>query len=375
MAMFLTSWVSGGVGGRGLRTAALVAAQATSLLIGAAGAHALSGAESPVQWLGRALAGPAAQMCEVGDTLSAADIAERVNPAVVTITNLQAFSQRGDDGDAVPVGAGSGFIIDGEGHVVTNAHVVAGAVELSVEFHDGTTVDAKVIGLDEFQDIAVIRLSLPAGVDLPGIAPLGDSTLVRPGDRVVAIGSALGEFTNTVTEGTVNAVGRSLGGYGLSNLIQHDAEIWHGNSGGPLLNMQGEVVGVNSAGISDEEAESVLDPARISFAVAINPARELVSELIVKGVVVRPYLGITGQPDAAGHLVAEVVEGGPAAVAGLEPGDLIIAIDGESLNRRTNLLERLFDHAPGDTLTLTIERDGEELAIEVVLGERPAESD
>ena len=374
--MFLRSSIAAGSGGRSLRTVALIAAQATSLLVGAAGAHALANNEFPASWLTSLLAGPATQSCVVEGELSVADIAERVNPAVVTITNMQQLSQRGnDDESAVPVGSGSGFIIDAEGHVVTNSHVVADAVELSVEFHDGTTVPATVVGQDEMQDIAVIQLALTDGVELPGIVPFGDSSLVRPGDRVVAIGSALGEFTNTVTEGTVNAVGRSLGGYGLSNLIQHDAEIWHGNSGGPLLNMHGEVIGVNSAGISDEAADSAIDPARISFAVAINPARDLVDVLIAQGFVARPYLGIDGQPDANGHLVAEVVDDGPAATAGLEPGDVITAIDGEPLSRRTNLIERLFEHEPGQTVTLTVERDGEELTIEVVLGERPAASD
>jgi 2-alkenal reductase len=374
--MFLRSTIAAGPGGRSLRTVALIAAQATSLLVGAAGAHVLANNQFPANWLTSLLAGPTTQSCVAEGELSVADIAERVNPAVVTITNMQQLSQRGnDDESAVPVGSGSGFIIDAQGHVVTNSHVVADAVELSVEFHDGTTVSATVVGQDEMQDIAVIQLTLTDGVELPGIVPFGDSSLVRPGDRVVAIGSALGEFTNTVTEGTVNAVGRSLGGYGLSNLIQHDAEIWHGNSGGPLLNMKGEVIGVNSAGISDEAADSAIDPARISFAVAINPARELVDVLIVNGFVARPYLGITGQPDADGHLVAEVVADGPAATAGLEPGDVITAIDGEQLGRRTNLIERLFEHEPGETVTLTIERDGEELTIEVVLGERPAASD
>ena len=368
---------SGGTRGRALRTGVLVAAQASALFVGAVGAHTLATENDPATWLSQRFASPAAEVCEVAPgAMSVADVAARVNPAVVTITNLQQNAGRGNNDDAaMPVGTGSGFIIDQTGRVVTNAHVVEGADELIVEFQDGATVPATLIGRDEIQDVAVIQLDLTDGTELPGVVTLGDSTTVRPGDQVVAIGSALGEFSNTVTEGTVNAVGRSLGGYGLSNLIQHDAEIWHGNSGGPLVNMQGEVIGVNSAGVSGDAAGAELMPARISFAIAINPVQVLVDDLIADGVVSRPYLGITGEPTVNGHLVVEVVEDGPAAAAGLRADDIITAINGVTLNRRSILLDQLFEYQPGDTVTLTVERDGQELTLEVVLGERPELTD
>jgi len=269
--------------------------------------------------------------CDVpAEDLSVADVAERVNPAVVTLTNLQngggaeaipgisgipgigdipgmpADPGQGDaPGGAMPVGTGSGFIVDEAGHVVTNAHVVDGSDKLSAMFEDGTKVDATLVGKDDLLDIAVVQLDLPAGKDVPGVACFGDTDTLRPGDQVVAIGSALGEFTNTVTEGTVNAKGRDLDGYGMNSLIQHDAEIWHGNSGGPLLNLKGEVVGVNAAGISSDQMGTA--PADIAFAIDGNAAKDVVSQLIEHGSVDRPFLGIQGQPLPLGHMVDDVV--------------------------------------------------------------------
>jgi S1-C subfamily serine protease len=233
--------------------------------------------------------------------LSVADAAEKTNPAVVTILNLQPLDQAdlrgfdgieglpglpdipgidevpgidGDDGSEalpgieeapgegtgdnpqidepaedtlVPVGTGSGFIVDEEGHVVTNAHVVDGAQELMVALADGTEVPATVVGSDALLDVAVLELDLPAGESVPGVATFGDSSALRAGDQVIAVGNALGSFPNTVSEGTVNGTDRAFPNEGgLTTMIQHDAEIWHGNSGGPLLNLQGDVVGVNT---------------------------------------------------------------------------------------------------------------------------------
>ena len=311
---------------------------------------------------------------------SVADVAEKVNPAVVTITNLQRGGMDlpegiigGDEpiGGARPVGTGTGFIVDNEGHVVTNAHVVDGASDLVVAFEDGREVAATVVGQDDLLDIAVVRLDLPDGSGVPAVACFGDSETLRPGDQVVAIGSALGEFTNTVSEGTVNAKGRTLdGGYGLSSLIQHDAEIWHGNSGGPLLNLRGEVVGVNAAGISGEMMGTA--PADIAFAIDGNAARTSVESIIVDGTVERPYLGIQGETLPLGHLVDDVVASGPAADAGLLPGDVIVAIDGEAVTRKTALLDILLQRNAGDTVEVTVDRDGDQQTLQVILGERPA---
>ncbi len=345
-----------------LRPLVLAAVLAIALVLGVAGVLTAGGGLAFAQE-----STPSAAQDE-GD-LSVADVAELANPAVVTIRSRQegAFGQNGPRA----LGAGSGFIIDAEGHVVTNSHVVEDADELSVEFFDGTTVQATLVGRDELQDVAVLQLDLADCQEVPGIVTLGDSDTVRAGDRIVSIGSALGEFTNTVTDGTVNAVDRSLAG--LPNLLQHDAEIWPGNSGGPILNLKGEVVGVNVAGVGNRRSQT--EAARIGFAIEIDAVEDVVADLLDDGVVVRPFLGIAGGPVADGQEVVEVVEGGPADEAGVLPGDVITAINGQSLDGENGLLEALFEFKPGDTVTLTIDRDGTEETIEVVLAERPAETD
>lgn len=337
---------------------------------------------------------PAVAVCEVpAQDLSVADVAERVNPAVVTVTNLQrgggfdampalpeipgmpempqAPESEGPQG-AMPVGTGSGFIIDDEGHVVTNAHVVDGSDTLSVRFEDGGEVSGTLVGQDNLLDIAVVKLDLADGQELPAIACFGDSDALRPGDQVVAIGSALGEFTNTVTEGTVNAKGRELSGYALGEVIQHDAEIWRGNSGGPLLNLRGAVVGVNFAGISSDRMGTAA--ADIAFAVDGNAARDVVQQLIEDGSVDRPFLGIEGEPLPLGHQVNDIVADSAADAAGILPGDIIVAIDGTNVTRGTTLLDLLLAREIGDTISVTIDRDGEALTFDVTLGERPSDA-
>jgi 2-alkenal reductase len=332
---------------------------------------------------------PAIAGCVTGTTeMSVADVAEQVNPAVVTLTNLQSGASWGGDaipaipgmpempggsegsrpGGAIPAGVGSGFIIDNVGHVVTNAHVVDGSDKLTAMFEDGSTVNATLVGQDDLLDIAVVKLETN-GKSLPGIACFGDSESLRPGEQVVAIGSALGEFTNTVTEGTVNAKGRDLSGYGMNSLIQHDANIWHGNSGGPLLNLKGEVIGVNAAGISSNQMGT--SPADIAFAIDGNAAKDVVEQLIVDGSVNRPFLGIEGQALPLGHMIDDIVAGAAADSAGILPGDIIVAIEGESITRKDTLLELLMRHQAGATIDITIDRDGVQQTVPVTLDKRP----
>jgi S1-C subfamily serine protease len=274
-----------------LRRVAMTGVLAPGLMIGAVGLSVLHGGITP-QASAQAVLGEGSctafgSVSHQATDMSAADVAEKVNPAVVTVVNMQSMSaldqqsftgieglpdlpglpsigelpgigeqpgegdgnQQIDNGEnsdeVIPVGTGSGFIVDDAGHVVTNAHVVSGAEKVTVYFADGTEIPATVVGSDELLDVAVLELDLPAGTSLPGIATFGDSGALRAGDDVIAIGSALGEFANTVSKGTVNAVGRAFpSDGGLTDMIQHDAEIWHGNSGGPLVNLRGEVVGV-----------------------------------------------------------------------------------------------------------------------------------
>jgi 2-alkenal reductase len=405
-----------------LRRAALTGVLTPVLILGAAGLGALPGGILPTAVTaqpvidGGACAAFVAPAAAQTTEMSVADVAEKVNPAVVTILNLQPLSQAdlggfsgiegipgmpeipgigelpqepdsGDNGSGkigdaadsdslVPVGSGSGFIVDEDGHVVTNAHVVAGADELTVVLSDGTEMPATVVGSDELLDVAILNLDLPAGESVPGIATFGDSSSLRPGDEVVAIGNALGEFPNTVSEGTVNATDRSFPSEGgLTTWIQHDAEIWHGNSGGPLLNLRGEVVGINTAGIGSGMMGADTGSADMAFAVEGNTVCRAASDLLANGKIDWPYLGIQGEATSEGQSVVEVVEDGPSAAAGIEPGDVITALDGEEITRQNSLIDLLFEHEPGDTVSVTAERDGTPQTFQVTLGERPEITD
>lgn len=372
------------------RTAILTGAAALAFAVGALSIQPPAYAQET--------ATPAAACDVPAQDLTVADVAERVNPAVVTITNLQRGMSADASGGAIPaipgvpaipglpgeapapdrpqgaipVGTGSGFIIDAEGRIVTNAHVVDGSDNLTVRFEDGTEVGATLVGQDDLLDVAVIQLDLANGQDVPAIACFGDSSTLRAGDQVVAIGSALGEFTNTVTTGTVNAKGRDLDGYGLGQLIQHDAEIWQGNSGGPLLNLKGEVVGINAAGISSDQMGT--SPADMSFAIDGNAAKDVVDQLIATGSVDRPFLGIQGEALPIGHLVDDVVAGSGADEAGILPGDVIVSVDGTNVTRKDTLLDLLLTYQTGDTVQIAVDRNGDQMTFDVTLGERPADA-
>ncbi len=339
---------------------------------------------------------------------SVADIATQVEPAIVTIVTPQRIgngglpdmplapgndpgpggqgsdgsqSSQGDEslpegaGDNIPADVGSGFIVDQDGHVVTNAHVVAGAQDLTVTLSDGTDVPATVVGKDDLLDVALLQLDLPAGTSVPGVVAFGDSSQLRPGDSVVAIGTALDTFPNTVSEGTVNGMHRSLGGsYPLSAMIQNDAEIWQGDAGGPLLNLQGEVIGVNTTGIGSGMMGTDTSPASMGFAVESNVACKAAAELLADGHIVWPYLGIQAESTPQGDNVADVVADGPSAKAGLQTGDVITELDGQKIDAQHTLLDLLYGHKPGDVVALTVERNGTASTMQVTLGERPPET-
>jgi 2-alkenal reductase len=309
------------------------------------------------------------------ETQQAVDVVERVGPAVVTVLNEQRFS--GSDG-IQPVGSGTGFIIDDEGHIVTNWHVVDGGDRFEVIFVDGSQREAELIGADPLSDLAVVKVD----GDLPGVVPLGDSDELRPGQPVLAIGSPLGAFTNTVTQGIVSAIGRDFPGSNTyNNLVQHDAAINPGNSGGPLFNFAGEVVGVNTLGIpTDDTGEPVQG---LFFAIPANTVKEIAAEIVENGRVIYPFFGITFDnvtPDVVAQLdlpvdngvvVLEVENDGPAEEAGIEEGDIVVAIGGIAIDERTGFSEALFQFEPGDTVEVTIIRDGEEITVEMTFDERP----
>lgn len=306
--------------------------------------------------------------------LSVSDLVARINPAVVTIENTMRASG-GFAGQGSGVSTGSGFIIDSAGHIVTNNHVIADAASLKVTFSDGTEASATLVGVDPYQDVAVIKVDVP----VPATVAFGDSSELRAGDPVLAIGSALGEFTNTVTNGIVSATDRSLDtgeGYRLGNLIQHNAPISPGNSGGPLVDLNGDVIGMNTAVVRGSMGASA---EGLGFAVAGNTVKQIAEEIISGGTAERPYLGITFSdaqsldPDTFGVVVREVVEGSPAAAAGLKPGDLITAIDGIEIDAEHPFLNLMFEYEPGDTVELTVEHsDGQAEMISVTLETRPA---
>lgn len=318
-----------------------------------------------------------------GTDATPADIFEQVSPAVVTIINEQRFAGGffGDADQIVPAGAGTGFIISEDGYIVTNHHVVQGSDELRVIFTDGTAVTGQLVGADARTDLAVIKVD----AEVPAVVPLGDSDALRPGEPIVAIGSALGDYTNTITTGVISGLGRQLDD--LDNLIQHDAAINPGNSGGPLLNMRGEVVGVNTAVIRN--AGTGITAEGLAFAVPSNTVRDIVNQIINTGQVVRPFLGITFQiltpslaaaedlPIDYGAIVMEMTPGGPVANSGIQVDDIITKLNGEEITQNRSLQTILFQYAPGDTIDVEVYRPstGETLTFQVTLGERPADLD
>jgi 2-alkenal reductase len=306
--------------------------------------------------------------------LTPTQVVEKIGPAVVTVINKQIPE---GETEAVPTGSGSGFILDEEGHVVTNQHVVEGGVEFLVVLEDGQELPATLVGADVNSDVAVLKVDPP----VPAVARIGDSDNLLPGQAVLAIGSPLGTFTNTVTEGIVSALGRSVpddtGGPELLNLIQHDAAINPGNSGGPLVTLAGEVVGINTLGIVDAQG--------LFFAVPSKTVIRVAEALIANGAVDYPYLGLQllplddtiiaqwALPVKEGFYVQGVIEGGPSDAAGVQVGDIVTAIDLEQVGARQSMVGALFQYKPGDTVQLTLQRGLNSIRVEVQLAERPGD--
>ena len=318
---------------------------------------------------------PAAKTAAVGTTvMTPIEVVEQIGPAVVTVINEQVAE---GETDAVPAGSGSGFFLDENGHVVTNQHVVEGGVEFIVVLEDGRELPATLVGADANSDVAVLKVDAP----VPAVARIGDSDSLLPGQGVLAIGSPLGTFTNTVTQGIVSALGRTVpddnGGPELLNLIQHDAAINPGNSGGPLVTLTGEVVGINTLGIVDAQG--------LFFAVPSQTVTRVAEELIAEGVVDYPYLGVQlasldeqtivqwALPVDEGFYVQEVVPGSPSEAAGVQVGDIVTAINLERVGQRQSVVGALFQYKPGDRVQLTIQRGLVSMRVELALAERPTD--
>lgn len=299
---------------------------------------------------------------------------QKVSPAVVTVLNS------GPQGS----GSGSGVIISDQGYILTNNHVVEGASQLAVVFNDGSRVDARLVGTDPLNDVAVIQVS----GQLPGVAVIGDASALQPGEQVLAIGSPLGNFRNTVTAGVISALNRSVGS--MEGLIQTDAAINSGNSGGPLINLKGQVVGLNTLVVRNDQFSMGAAPVEgLGFSVPSTIFKGVAEQLIANGKVSYPFLGVSyipidgsvaaelNLPVQSGALIQSSRQGVPAvqpgtaaARAGLQDGDIITAIDNQKLDGSTSLRQLLLQHKPGDTVTLTVLRDGREGTVEVTLGER-----
>ena len=323
------------------------------------------------------------------EQMTAAEVVDEVRNAVVTVVNEQTVTTRFGTQETQAVGSGTGFIIDEEGYIVTNWHVVTGGTDFSVILADGTEVEAEHIGEDPRDDLAVVRID-PSVV--PDTVPLGDSSELDVAQTVLAIGSPLGAFDNTVTKGIVSSLNRdqfsqtnpsALSNYcqNYTDLIQHDAAINPGNSGGPLFNLQGEVIGVNTLGLSTTQGGQPVQG--LYFAVPSDTVAVVVDQLISQGFISAPYMGITFQPlnprlAAANDLpvdygvyVIDAESGGPAAGAGIQPDDIVISVDGRAIDVETSLSAILFEHQPGDTVELTLLRGEEEVELPLTLGEAP----
>jgi S1-C subfamily serine protease len=325
-------------------------------------------------------------MTEGGFAGAVRDVAQKVKPAVVQVTNEVAVDQL-HPSDVIPAGVGSGVIYDGQGHILTNNHVVAGAEKLVVSLPDGRSFPAELVGRDPRTDVAVIQISAD---NLP-VAELGDSTQLQVGDWVVAIGNALAlPGGPTVTAGVVSALGRAVSepstsgsaGAFLFDLIQTDAAINPGNSGGPLVDLQGRVVGLNTLG--GGQTSSGVQTQSIGFAVSIATARKIADQLVATGKAVHPYLGINYVPlnpaiaaqlgidQVAGIVIAQVASGSPAADAGLQVKDVVSEVDGVALKGESDFAQIVSTHQPGDVLTLTVLRGSQKLSLELTLGQSAA---
>jgi len=332
----------------------------------------------------------------IGFPQSFADLAERVKPAVVNISTTTTVRVPGNpfrhffgpeeggpfgdffkrffgdipDRQLKQQSLGSGFIIDKDGYIITNNHVVEGADEIKVKLADGREFKAKVVGRDSKTDLALIKIS-SLFKDLPTL-PLGDSDKIRVGDWVLAIGNPFG-LEHTVTQGIISATGRVIGSGPYDNFLQTDAPINPGNSGGPLINLKGEVIGINSAIVATGQG--------IGFAIPSNMAKTVISQLKEKGKVTRGWIGVSIQsltPEIAqsfklkeptGALVADVMPGSPADIAGIKRGDIIISFDGKEIKSMSDLPRTVAETPVGKDVDIKIIRNGKEMPMKLKVAE------
>jgi putative serine protease PepD len=361
------------------RIAALVGAAA--LAGGGAGAGAVvlahdSGSPSAATTTGTATTAASTQTPTVANVASSTktigDIARTAVGSVVEIDSTAASgSQNPFGGSSRQTAEGTGFVYDTKGDIVTNEHVVDGASSVTVKFSDGSTAKGTIVGTDIKTDLAVVHVDVSSAKLVP--LTLGDSSTVQLGDTVIAIGNPFG-LDGTVTSGIVSALDRQIDapdGTPIEGAIQTDAAINHGNSGGPLLDMEGRVIGVTSQIQSESGGND-----GVGFAIPSNTVRSIVSQLISSGSAQHALLGII-PTDAAGGGGARVrsVESGTAAkAAGVQVGDVITAVDGVDVPNAAKLRSIISSHKPGDTITLTITRSGSTKTLQATLGSQSSQS-
>jgi serine protease Do len=358
--------VGGGVMGG---VAGYYAAQQNAPANVAAPIQALSSGNNPQR------VAPATTNLTLQEDSAVIDAVKKIKPAVVTvINNLQ--PQQGLFGRSVtPTASGSGIIIDSQGHIVTNNHVIDGEQSLQVIFADGSKADATVVGADPVLDIAVIKVN----GKVPAVAQFGDSNALEPGQVAIAIGSPLGDYRGTVTVGVVSGLNRTVDQ--LQGLIQTDAAINNGNSGGPLVDSVGQVIGINTLVVRNTNEGNVAEG--LGFAIPSNLVRDVANQLIAQGHVEHPYIGVSYQPvdqqiagalnltTTQGVVVMQVESGSPAERAGLQQNDVITAINGQTIDQNHPLVSVLFTHKPGETVTLTVVRNGKQMQVKLTLGVHP----
>ncbi|HEY3314695.1 MAG TPA: trypsin-like peptidase domain-containing protein [Bacillota bacterium] len=327
-----------------------------------------------------AKAGPVSTALPSSSTWPVVGIAEAVAPSVVAITNRQQVRGWYGPSQLADVGKGSGVIFDSRGYIVTNYHVIDRASQIMVSLGDGKApIQAKLMGGDSYSDVAVLKVD--AGT-LPA-ATFGDSSTLKVGELAVAIGNAVGEFERTVTAGVISGLNRTVqvqDDYGRTKdmtVIQTDAAINEGNSGGPLVNEQGQIIGINTIKIGQIGVEG------LGFAIPINTVRQIVDQLVTKGSVVWPYLGVTlvDKDQAAvrlnvnfdhGVLAYDVVANGPSAGAGIKKNDIILSIDGKAVESSSEIRSLIRTYQVGAKVAVVVLRNGAQQTFTVTLGEAPA---
>ena len=307
---------------------------------------------------------PAVVNIAVTETITGGDMLAQLPPELRDTPLGREFRRRFSNRKEQTIGAGSGFVIDPSGIIVTNNHVVGHADKIVVSFTDGRQLPASVVGRDELTDIAVIRVS-GAGA-LPAVK-WGDSRQVEVGDWILAAGNPFG-LGGSVTAGIISAQGRDLGSGPFDNFLQLDAPINPGNSGGPVFNMDGQVIGVSSVIVSPTGAS-----VGIGFAIPSSTVSTIVAQLIAHGSIERGWLGVQVDDRDTGVLIAGVDRNGPAFRAGIRAGDMVVTVNGERIESSRGLIRSVAAITPGDAVRVVVRRQGREVEIPVTVGRRPAE--